>query len=263
MDDSGNTLRLAISSVHLKDRSSLLRSIEYVSDLGFWGIEIFGPEIVSGELTDPAMLDQVRRAAEQHGIALTVHPWFDWTQHTEIDATAAFAQLLNRCHRLQAPYVNVHLNFLSRPAAGVERAARIVRPLIPQLERTGIVLCFENVPSTLPNPLGAYPQEFAAFFRQVDDHPQIGLTIDTGHANISGNLAQFVDSLAAKWMYTHLADNHGRTDDHLGAGMGSVDWRGFTEQLASASYSGPLIVEFNERYLEEARQILDNLARAV
>lgn len=262
MANSGNRLRMGISSVHLIDRSSLLRSIPYVNELGFWGIEIFGREIVSGELTDPAMLDQVRDTAEKHGVTLTVHPWFNWTELAEDEATEAFAQLLDRCHRLHAPYVNVHLNFLSTPSKGVERAARIVRPLITQLEQTGITLCFENVPANLNNPLGAHPQEFLTFFQLVGEHPQIGLTIDTGHANISGNLAEFTSRLAAKWMYTHLTDNHGESDDHLGAGLGSVDWSSFRQQLVSTGYAGPLIIEFNERYLEEAHGLLEELAQS-
>lgn len=262
MSDHDNTLRLAISSVHLADRSSLLAGIAHARNLGFWGVELFGNEIVSGYLTDRAALDTVRETAQHHGITMTVHPWFDWTELAVDDAAQALKQVLERCYRLEAPYVNIHLNFLSTPAHGVERVASIVRPVLPYFERSGITLCFENVPAILANPLGAQPQEFLTFFDLLDDHPHIGLTIDTGHANISGNLLDFIDQLGGKWMYTHLADNHGDQDEHLGSGMGSTDWEGFVQGLVSTGYGGPLIVEFNERYLKDAQVLLESIFRS-
>lgn len=249
-------LRLVMSSCHLNDRESLITSIEHTRNLGFWGMEIFGREIVSGDLTEAHALDEVRNCAQQHGLALTVHPWFEWDQLPEDEAASEFRALLKRCEHLGAQFVNVHLNFFATPAQGVERVANIMRCLEDELNSVSYILCFENVPDSLPNPLGAHPEEFARFFNLVQGIPSIALTIDTGHAHMSGNLAAFVSQFPTQWAYTHLADNFGERDEHLGPGMGSIDWDEFAKGLVASGYRGPLIAEFSERFLIDSEKTL-------
>lgn len=257
-----NIERLVMSSTHLSSQGSIYESVRHTKALGFWGMEVFGRDIVSGALTDPRGLSELRDAAERCDLTLTAHPWFNWTKEPVAEATQCFRELLTRCHFLGIEFVNVHLNFLSDPTAGIKRAADIVRPLLGQLEDENIALCFENVPSILPNPLGSQPEEFEAFFQEVD-HPRVALTIDTGHAHISGNLDAFLRRLADKWVYTHLADNAGAADEHLAPGMGSIDWRQFATLANEQRYNGPLIFEFPERYIAACQQTLGSAFEAM
>src|SRR5690606_2483863 len=88
------------------------------------------------------------------------------------------------------------------------------------------------------------------------DHPHIALTIDVGHAHVSGNLEELMHRFAHRWAYTHLADNHGSADDHLGPGMGGIDWHHFASIVAARETNGPFIYEFPERFIGEGQEAL-------
>lgn len=256
MGDKTQELSLLISSDHLAERNSWPDMVRRAKTLGFAGMEIFGTDIVDGPLASASATRKLRDLAQETGMALTVHPWFDWTEIAEKKAINEGLELLERCANLGATSVNMHLNFLATPGVGCTRAAYIVRSWLEQLEEYGQTLYFENVPDYLPNPLGSNPDEFKEFLGLLDKHPNVRLTIDVGHANICGNLNEFVTDLGVFWGYTHIADNLGEIDDHLGPGTGSVDWDNFTSLVRTSEYKGVFVCEFSERFLPKSEQVL-------
>jgi sugar phosphate isomerase/epimerase len=97
--------------------------------------------------------------------------------------------------------------------------------------------------------------------------PNVGVTLDTGHANLRGKIAhQVAADLAPVVLHTHLHDNHGTRDEHLVPGRGDIDWPRLAGVLAAARYSGAWCVEVPghpveryERSLREARPFLEDL----
>lgn len=250
------TVRLIMSSTHLTVQHSWPGRLKQAQALGVWGVEVFGTDLISGELTQSQQINDLRGIASELGLTLTAHPWFDWSQ-IEIDEAVLRAKvLLERCQLLGTQLINVHLNFFANVADGCERVSKIVRPLLDIIEVNHQKLCFENVPCYLDNPLGSQPEEFIDFFQLVDNHPNIGLTIDVGHAHVSRNFARFVEKLGDKWWYTHLADNCGKSDDHLGPGMGSVNWDEIIYLATLGAYNGPFVLEFPERFLPASEPTL-------
>lgn len=79
----------------------------------------------------------------------------------------------------------------------------------------------------------------------------LGLTLDVGHANLTGTLDAF---LQEKPDHFHLHDNKGISDEHAACGTGSVD---FTKILSTAS-GATLILEVLR--LEDVAPSLDYLA---
>jgi sugar phosphate isomerase/epimerase len=71
----------------------------------------------------------------------------------------------------------------------------------------------------------------------------IGICLDTGHAHLSGDLLRTLDDLAPRLAVVHVSDNHGKRDDHLPPGEGSIDWRDFLASLVGTTFRGPLILE--------------------
>lgn len=240
-----------MSSIHLTRREPWEAQLRRASELGFWGIEVFGGDLVAGNLTDPSVLGGLRTTSERLGLALTAHPWFDWACDAIDDNVDRLRELLERCRQMSVRMVNIHLSFLAVPADGCERAAKIVAPLLSTLVANDQELYFENVPGFLENPLGSQPGEFLEFFRLLAYHPRIGFNLDVGHAHATGNLPRFIRELRRQWRYTHLHDNNGAADEHLAPGMGSVDWAGFARTLKSVQYGGPFVLEFPERFLPQ------------
>ena len=251
---AGVPVRLIMSSIHMTRRESWEAQLRWAKAQGFWGVEVFGEDLVTGNLTGPFAQDALRDTANRFGLALTAHPWFDWARDEIGESTARLRGLLDRCRKLNVKMINLHLNFLAGPADGCGHAAKIIRPLLNDLEVDGQELYFENVPGSLENPLGSKPEEFSTFFALLAHHPRIGFNLDVGHAHITGNLARFIDELRGQWRYTHLHDNSGSADEHLVPGKGTVDWPGFVRE--AAQYRGPFVLEFPERYLPNGAEIL-------
>jgi D-psicose/D-tagatose/L-ribulose 3-epimerase len=71
------------------------------------------------------------------------------------------------------------------------------------------------------------------------NHPRIGVTIDTFHANIEEkNIAQAVQSLGPHLKHLHLSEN-----DRSLLGAGHVDFPSILNAAASIGYSGYLMIE--------------------
>jgi D-psicose/D-tagatose/L-ribulose 3-epimerase len=71
------------------------------------------------------------------------------------------------------------------------------------------------------------------------NHPRIGITIDTFHANIEEkNVAQAITSLGSRLKHVHASEN-----DRGPLGSGHVDFRGIIDALNEIGYTGSLVIE--------------------
>jgi sugar phosphate isomerase/epimerase len=71
------------------------------------------------------------------------------------------------------------------------------------------------------------------------DHPAIGITLDTSHANVVGlDLVVTIHELGPQIIATHISDNDGSGDQHRTPGNGSIDWPAVMRTLREAGYDG-------------------------
>ncbi len=71
-----------------------------------------------------------------------------------------------------------------------------------------------------------------------------GAVLDTAHLNAQKEiLALSVEKLGKRIFYVHAADNDGRTNDHVAAGRGTVDWDGVIQGLKKHGFSGYVAVD--------------------
>jgi D-psicose/D-tagatose/L-ribulose 3-epimerase len=79
----------------------------------------------------------------------------------------------------------------------------------------------------------------ARLFCDAIDHPRIGVTVDTFHANIEEkNLPLAVSSLGPRLKHIHASEN-----DRGVPGSGHVDFPGIVNSLRQMNYDGYLIIE--------------------
>jgi len=91
--------------------------------------------------------------------------------------------------------------------------------------------------------------EFQRFYSELNE--DVGLTLDTGHANLIGEVDSFLTELSDKLVHVHAQDNLGKVDQHLGIGYGSINWQSFADLLKKTSFEGIVILESVE-HIEES-----------
>jgi sugar phosphate isomerase/epimerase len=70
---------------------------------------------------------------------------------------------------------------------------------------------------------------------------------DTGHANMWRTWEQYVPRYLNKISALHIHDNHGKADEHLLPGDGTIDFISFFKVLKAHDYNGYLGLECVQR----------------
>ena len=130
-----------------------------------------------------------------------------------------------------------------------------VRLLVKFAENEGVRVGLENVaePFIMRN-----VENFRAFYSEFDGN--VGFVLDTGHANMNGQLAGFLTELPDKMVHIHAHDNDGRTDQHLGIGRGNIDWESFAALVKEADFGDVVSVESVEHVKESVDKLKQLLA---
>jgi sugar phosphate isomerase/epimerase len=120
----------------------------------------------------------------------------------------------------------------------------------------GITIAMENLPEKY-NFIMKKPDDFKHFYTEtgLDD---IGIVLDTGHANLEGQIQPFLQELHRKIAHIHVSDNHGEIDEHLGLGYGIINWQQFAQTLKASGFQGTVLAE-SVYNIEETLQKLKEL----
>ncbi|MBU7030556.1 MAG: sugar phosphate isomerase/epimerase, partial [Theionarchaea archaeon] len=94
-----------------------------------------------------------------------------------------------------------------------------LKKLTRKAEECNVSLGIENMPY-FPILCARTPEEVKKILSEVDSD-SLGFTFDVGHANITGNVHQFL-TLKEYITTVHLHDNHGDQDAHRALGEGTV-----------------------------------------
>ena len=123
----------------------------------------------------------------------------------------------------------------------------------------GIDLCLENLFPQL-TPFGAMDD----WDRCFACHPQLGLTLDIGHANIGPDgmtrILTFIRRFKGRLRHVHVSDNLGCRDDHLPVGEGQIDFPAVAEALNQIGYQGGLTLEIFTENRDDLVRSRDRMA---
>jgi sugar phosphate isomerase/epimerase len=139
------------------------------------------------------------------------------------------------------------------PGMDWTRNLESVRFLLKFAGNYGVEVAIENVISMF---LMKNVEDFKKFYDDINEN--IGLVLDTGHANISGQLEEFLTVFSDRIVHVHAHDNLGEVDQHLGIGYGNIDWKNVAKLLQKANYNKIIVVESVE-HVEESVQKLKQL----
>ncbi|MBS7660155.1 MAG: sugar phosphate isomerase/epimerase [Candidatus Bathyarchaeia archaeon] len=132
--------------------------------------------------------------------------------------------------------------------------------LLREAEKYGLRITVENVPEPFPFLLKKV-KEFERFYEALgEDGLNLGITFDVGHANINGEINEFIKRFGSKIVHIHVHDNNGDFDAHLGVGFGSINWVEVISAVKKINYRGALVVE-SKGNIGESIQTLKKLLK--
>lgn len=106
----------------------------------------------------------------------------------------------------------------------LRRAAASLEQLCDYAMELGITVLIENQPDPTGARIGSRTAELVHLIETVD-MPNLGICFDVAHAQVStGDWQTEWEAAAEHVASVHLSDTHGRNDDHLPLGEGSMDW---------------------------------------
>jgi len=152
-------------------------------------------------------------------------------------AMQVVSELVDICDNIGAEILVLHPGFMIRP----ETRFQAERSLQRSLKELAIIQKECNVNITIEN----MSDLNILFFRKPDfldvlEYLGLGFTLDVGHANVNGNLNEFLSE--GRPVHVHLHDNISTWDTHDPCGEGNID---FGSVLASLPNNAMKIIEVN------------------
>jgi len=129
--------------------------------------------------------------------------------------------------------------------AFTQRYARMLELVATEADRYGLAVVLENTWHSV------HTQSVAAYMDIIQQvaEPNVGVIIDSGHANLcSRSVAAEIRLAAQALMDVHFHDNHGPRDgilfdQHLPPGLGTIDWQDACRALDEIGFAGPVVFE--------------------
>ncbi|MBQ9098745.1 MAG: sugar phosphate isomerase/epimerase [Clostridia bacterium] len=241
-------------------------------DLNLWGLcSPGGPMAVDHWLET---VEQYRNASETvslpvyqtHANTMSGTEWDDPDFPLRDHVHHTILRCIEGAARVGAAYVVVHpFNLAHAPLYSVSENKKAcisyLAPYIEAAKKHGIKLAVENMID-----FGRRHRRYCAgdIYELIDlvdtiNDPDVGLCLDTGHANISGmNVAAAIRAAGSRLVCTHINDNHAKLgqDEHLLPFFGDINWAEAMKALGEIGYSGHLTYELKPQAVPEAARPL-------
>ena len=149
-----------------------------------------------------------------------------------------------------------------RTGSTLSRYIQGLKELVKYIEGKDIHLCIEN---HYKNEIETI-EDMQRVVEEIE-HPQVGLTADTGHFTSSQiSLDDVIDKLGSKIKHVHIKDHKGTRSVSLG--MGDTNNKEFVKNLSQIGYQGELSMELEvedkentDTYVKEGYRYMNNLLR--
>ncbi len=115
-----------------------------------------------------------------------------------------------------------------------------VRRILSYASDYGVKAMIENVPEPFPWLLKSM-DDFERFFDELDADAE--LVLDIAHANLRGEVLEFIKHFGEQIGHVHVSDNDGDEDKHLQIGEGSINWGEVVSALKRSPFDGWVVIE--------------------
>jgi sugar phosphate isomerase/epimerase len=251
-------------------QTSIFECLEPISAAGFHLIEVCS----APSHLDYHDLECVRRAAARlHELGLEAEsfhaPFADHIDITAPDLRRRASEVKEVLAAVEAAAAVRARHFVIHPGperahqpAGEERLQRLqnvavsLREIAERCHELGMLCVLEN---KLPHLLFGNLADMMWILGAMNA-TEVGVCLDTGHAQLAGDLEHAPHALSSRLRLIHASDNAGRYDDHLPPGQGLINWDGVLQRLRNENFHGAIIIEIAAR--GEPAEILQAAQRA-
>jgi len=250
-------------------RDELSETLEHAPAAGFryWGVA--GPVFWTPGVIPWVDAQRLNRVAAEAGMAGMTEIYAAPIPTDSPTAARGYVRnnLVHSCRlaeRLHCPLVVFSGGQRTDGPEGLEASLAGLEELMTSIEGMDVKVALE------PHYRSQYQgvEDFDFLLRRLD-HPQLGITVDTGHFHAAGvdTRALIRDRAELIWN-VHLKDHVGTQSVAIGAG--EIDLKGIFQELHGIGYEGALALEIEPedpdnlpRYVREARAYLAGLVREV
>ncbi|MBW2474827.1 MAG: sugar phosphate isomerase/epimerase [Deltaproteobacteria bacterium] len=224
-------------------------------------IAIKGPEL---EIVEEQLILRISAALQDAGVRPRVHaPFFDLNPGA-LDPLIRQAtrqrleQSLRFAGRLHADLMIIHpgvdkWRYPRLEDVWLEHTLAFFPSLVQQAEDLDCCLAIENIYEESPDTLVQLVSGIDSSF--------FGHCFDAGHWHLFGRrpMDDWLKSVSSKLFHLHLHDNHGRADEHLPVGDGTIDFSPLQRHLKGMSALPSITLE--ARSLEHLQRSLQEVNR--
>ena len=195
----------------------------------------------------------LKETARSHGFKYTLHCPF-----ADINIASPSKPMLNaslkrlRQSMAYANQLNVELWVLHPglitgitsfyPGSDWTQNVKSISTLHQTAKEYSLRIAIENLPQKYGSIMKT-PEDFKRLYAETG-LTDIGIVLDTGHANLEAQTEPFLTQLPEKIFELHLSDNMGEQDQHLGIGYGKINWQNLVQSLKRISFfAGTVMVE--------------------
>jgi sugar phosphate isomerase/epimerase len=230
------------------------RNKAQIAELGYWFRDA---QLTVRSLHAPMYTDEVWGRSGPHATIDITEP----TKGKRIAMVDEIKRALEIAEQVPFRYLIQHLG-----VSGQEWDERRIDAAFSSLDELRVFarqreveLLLENTPNELSSAI-----RLNEFLKMT--HLKLGYCFDVGHAHMAGGVESEFELMADRIRSTHLHDNHGKDDEHLFPGSGTVDWRKTMRLLARRQDQYPLLLELREvpdmaHPIDEAKRTIDELIR--
>ena len=140
-------------------------------------------------------------------------------------------------------YLVVHLGVPAEQLAAANdnqpgAAKRSVEEIVELAREVNVRVALEVMPNALSS-----ASAICHLLEEELDGIDAGICLDYGHANLTGDLSDAIETVGGHLWTTHVHDNDGRKDDHRVPFTGRIDWDVAIMETQKIGYDGVLMFE--------------------
>ena len=166
---------------------------------------------------------------------------------------------IDTLNRMSIRSLNIHLLMDRKRVSSLVLAEKInaLKNIVEYGRKNSVAINLENLSETAED-----------FEPVIDQVPDLGLTLDVGHANLGGSENKsiaIIEKFGRLIRHVHLHDNRGgqsKDDDlHLPIGSGTVDFPGIMASLLGSGYDGTMTLEVKPEDQLAGRNWIETLVK--
>lgn len=248
-------------------KDELLETLRHAPAAGFryWGVA--GPPFWTAGVPQWVDAEKINRLAAEAGLIGMTEVYAGGIPTDSVKAAVSYVHhslvhSFRLAARLGCPLVVFSGG--KRQEGGLEASIAGIRALLPLIADLPVKMALE------PHFRSQYQdaEDYEVIFSEID-HPQVGITVDTGHFHSAGvDTKAFIRRHASRIWNVHLKDHVGTQS--VAIGKGEIDLKGIFRVLHEIGFEGALALEIEPedtdnlpRFVAEACTYVAGLVRSV